>query len=169
MDGTLGRALVAATLVIGSAMGRPCGWAEAQILVSPRARQGYYFTLGYSLFGTEQWASGRPREVARGGLFTYGLGQMLTDRWGLGFRAEGGGGAGGSGKGRTWTTFGLGLDAQLNPVSNLALHLGLGVGVDSVTDSLDLEKPTRAPSRNSRRSAARTRARRTAGPGRGPG
>jgi hypothetical protein len=66
---------------------------------------------------------------------------MLTDRWGLGFRGEGGGGGG---NGKTWETFGFGLDAQFNPVSNLAVHLGLGVGVDSVTDSLDLENRTRA-------------------------
>jgi hypothetical protein len=146
MDGTLWRALVAAAMVIGSAMGYPCRSAKAQILVSPRARQGYYFTLGYSVFGAEQWAPGRPRELTRGGLLTYGLGQMLTDRWGLGFRAEGGGGAGAEagGKGRTWETFGFGLDAQFNPVSNLALHLGLGVGVDSVTDPLDLENHSRA-------------------------
>jgi hypothetical protein len=114
--------------------------AQAQTAVAPRDRQGYYFTLGAAVFGTQQWDHGRSQGIKQGLLFNYGVGQMLTDRWGLGFRVEGGSG---STAGKTWGTLGMGLDAEFNPVSNLALHLGLGVGVDTVKDPLDLENPTR--------------------------
>ena len=131
-------ALVATALFVQ----RPVRLADAQVLVAPRARQGYYLTLGYAAFGAAQWGGGRAREFTRGSLFTYGLGQMLTERWGLGFRAEGGGASGG-GNGKTWATFGFGVGAQFNPAGNFAVHLGLGVGVDTVTDPLDLENRTR--------------------------
>ena len=74
--------------------------AHGQTLVAPRARQGYYFTLGAAAFELQQWGHGRSEGLTTGALITYGLGQMLTDRWGLGFRADwGNGSAGGKARG----------------------------------------------------------------------
>ena len=61
----------------------------------------------------------------RGGLLTLRFGQMLTHRWGLGLRIEmGGGGA----DGKTSATSGLGLEAQFNPLRDLAVR-GRGAGL----------------------------------------
>jgi hypothetical protein len=129
--------LLAAVAICGSTARHP---ANAETLAAPRARQGYYFAVGPSFFETTQWGAARSHGAKPGLLLSYGLGQMLTNRWGLGFRIEEGMA---HDDGKTFGTFGLGLEAQVNPWRNFALHLGVGAGVNSLSDPRDRENPTR--------------------------
>ena len=49
----------------------------------------------------------------------------------------------GGGDGNTSATSGLGLEAQFNPLRDLAVFASVGLGAGSVTNSKDLENPTR--------------------------
>ncbi|MEO8213923.1 MAG: hypothetical protein ABI560_12050 [Myxococcales bacterium] len=137
------RLLLVATAVAVTSLGSAIGAAtvRAQDLVQPRERQGYYFTAGYSVFGTQQWERDRPNSLSAGHLLTFRFGEMLSPRWGIGFRLETGSGRG---EGRTRDAIGTGLDLQFNPYRNFAIHAGVGVGSISVNDPADLAHPSRS-------------------------
>ena len=114
--------------------------ADAQSLEAPRGRQGTYRTLGAVVYGAQQWGDGRYEGFSPGYLGYLRVGELIAARWGLGTHFESG--IGGS-NGQTRKTAGAGIDAQFNPVGNLAIWVGLGLGYDSVEDPKNLEHPSR--------------------------
>jgi hypothetical protein len=140
---TSSRLLLVVTAVAVASLGSAIGAApaRAQDLVQPRERQGYYFTAGYSVYGTQQWEHERPNSLTAGRLWTFRFGEMLSPRWGIGFRMDTGSGRG---EGKTRDSTGTGLDMQFNPYRNFAIHAGVGVGSTSVNDPADLAHPSRS-------------------------
>jgi hypothetical protein len=105
--------------------------AQAQTLRAPEARQGYYFSAGAGANALATWDKGQRDGTAEGPTFTIHLGEMLTDRWGLGLGIEDGSAARRS---ITTTLGGLTLEAQARLWRHLAAHAGLGLGGASAKD-----------------------------------
>src|SRR5437660_12602146 len=101
--------------------------ARAQnLLEEPRHRQGYYLSMGLAVAIDHTWRDGQSAGTLGGDLFSLRLGQLVTRRFGLGLRID----AGGAAKGPQKTTLaGLGIEAQWELVTNLAVHTALGLGV----------------------------------------
>lgn len=130
-------ALVAATLV--PVFAAP---ASAQTLLeSPRRRQGYYLSLGLAAAIDHNWQDGESMGTWGGQLITFRLGQLVTRRFGLGLRFDGGGAAKAPHKA---ALAGLGIEAQWELASNLAVHGAVGLGVVSLTDDSDPDHETHA-------------------------
>lgn len=105
--------------------------AQAQSLREPEARQGYYFSAGAGANALGTWDKGRRDGTAEGLAFTVHLGEMLTDRWGLGLGIEDGSAAR---RGVTIALGGLTLEAQARLWRHLAAHAGVGPGVAAARD-----------------------------------
>jgi hypothetical protein len=105
--------------------------AQAQALREPEARQGYYVSAGAGANALATWDKGRRDVTAEGFAFTIHLGEMLTDRWGLGLGIENGSA---SRRGVTTTVGGLTLEAQARLWRHLAAHAGIGPGGASAKD-----------------------------------
>jgi hypothetical protein len=116
--------LAAAVVVCGAA--QP---AAAQVLEAPRARQGYYLSLGYHLALDKNWEDTRDWGVWRGADLTLRAGQLLTRRFGLGLQIHSGST---KGEGQTASLFGLGVEAQFELVRQLTLRGGAGLDVVSI-------------------------------------
>lgn len=108
--------------------------AGAQQLEKPRQRQGYWVQFGYHLMLSETWEEGNHLGPWFGNLMTIRMGQLLTERFGLGFTFDMGGASGKAGK--EWNEvnhievfYGIGLEAQYNPWRNLGIHAGAGMGI----------------------------------------
>ena len=112
--------------------------AEAQTLEAPRARQGYYVSVGLSGEAQASDDDGKSKTLVGSG-FGIGLGQMLTPCFGLGIRIDTGSakadGVNGSGGG-------LALEGQWNLWKQLSLHAGFGFGFTSLEDTKALEDET---------------------------
>lgn len=121
-------AVIAALTVLAGA--RP---ASSQELESPRPRQGYYVAFGFNAVVSENRDSGKGLGLWPGAGGAFRVGQLLSHRFGLGLELDSGGG---SKDGRSFSLFGLGVEGQMEVVTNLALHAGVGFGVVS----LDPEK-----------------------------
>jgi hypothetical protein len=104
----------------------------AQTLEAPRSRQGYYLSLGLLSGASHTWEDGDSLGTWRGSSFNLRLGQMLTRRFGMGLQIASGAATKGS---LLATTFGLGVESQLELARNLAAHAGVGLGVLQITDS----------------------------------
>lgn len=105
--------------------------AGAQTLRDPEARQGFYVSAGAGANLAVAWDKGRRNSAAIGPAYTLRLGEMLTDRWGLGLAIDGGTSARG---GITTALFGLALEAQARLWGHLAAHAGVGLAAASVDD-----------------------------------
>jgi hypothetical protein len=105
--------------------------ARAQALRDPEARQGYYLSAGAGTNALGTWDKGQRDGTAEGVAFTLHLGEMLTDRWGLGLGIEEGSA---SRRGITTAVGGLTLEAQARLWRHLAAHAGVGPGVASARD-----------------------------------
>ena len=105
--------------------------AQAQALRAPEARQGYYLSAGAGANALAARDKGQRDGTALGLAYTIHLGEMLTDRWGLGLAIEGGSGAR---AGITTQLAGLTLEAQARLWRHLAVHAGVGLGVASAKD-----------------------------------
>jgi len=105
--------------------------AQAQTLREPEARQGYYFSAGAGAVAVTTWDKGERDGTAAGLAFTLHLGEMLTDRWGLGIGIEEGSA---SRRGLTTAVGGLTLEAQARLWRHLAAHAGVGPGAASARD-----------------------------------
>jgi hypothetical protein len=109
--------------------------ARAQTLLEePRRRQGYYVSLGMAAAIDHNWKDGESLGTYNGQLITLRLGQLVTRRFGLGLRFDGGSvktGPLSAGLG------GLGVEAQWEIVTNLSVHGTVGLGVVSLSDSRD--------------------------------
>ena len=116
-------------LVVAIALGGHA--AQAQALREPEARQGYYLSAGAGANTLATWDKGRRDGTATGLALTVHLGEMLTDRWGLGLGIEDGSA---SRRGVTTAIGGLTLEAQTRLWRHLAAHVGVGLGAASAKD-----------------------------------
>jgi hypothetical protein len=105
--------------------------AQAQERRDPEARQGYYLSAGAGVNALASWDKGRRDGTAAGLGFTVHLGEMLTDRWGLGLGIEDGSA---SRRGVTTAVGGLTLEVQARLWRHLTAHAGVGPGVASARD-----------------------------------
>lgn len=114
--------------------------ARAQQLEPPRARQGYYFALGYSPTFLKPWEDTENWNVWAGSDFSFRLGQMITRRLGLGLQIHFGGA---KGQAQTAGLFGLGLEGQVEMARNLALFASVGLDVVQYISDDGLDETTR--------------------------
>jgi hypothetical protein len=128
--------LMAAVLVIGAG-----GEARAQTLREPEARQGFYFSAGAGANALATRDKGERDGTAAGLAYTLHLGEMLTDRWGLGLAIEGGSA---SRQGITTGIAGLTMEAQARLWRHLAAHAGVGLGVATAKDPSRIGDETHA-------------------------
>ncbi len=105
--------------------------AQAQALRDPEARQGFYLSAGAGANALRTWDKGQRDGTAEGLAFTVHLGEMLTDRWGLGLGIESGSASRG---GVTTAVGGLTLEAQARLWRHLAVRAGVGPGAASARD-----------------------------------
>jgi len=119
-------ALIVAAVAIGA--GRN---ARAQTLREPEARQGFYISAGAGVNAVAAWDKGQRDATASGLAITIRLGEMLTDRWGLGLAIDSGSA---THQGVTTGIGGLSLEAQARLWGHLAAHAGLGVGGATADD-----------------------------------
>jgi hypothetical protein len=134
------RRLLALSLMGGllAAATRP---AAAQLLEPARARQGYYFGLGYQLALSKAWEDGESWGVWRGGAISFRLGELITRRFGLGLQIVPSGTT--RGQGQKAAFGGLELEAQWEVAPNLALYGAAGIDVVSLSSSDGHDKTTR--------------------------
>jgi hypothetical protein len=123
------RQVALATIV--TALAWSCPSAQAQQLESPRRRQGYYLSGGLGAGLLKSWDDGAAVPLGAGGKIELRAGQLLTPRFGLGLDVELGGG-----KRDAFSTilFGVGFEAHLALVDNLALRAGVGLAALSIED-----------------------------------
>jgi hypothetical protein len=120
--------MAASAFVLALGAGRG---VRAQTLREPEARQGFYASAGVGANALAAWDKGQRDGTAVGLAYTLHLGEMLTDRWGLGLAIEGGSA---SRSGVTTGIAGLTLEAQARLWRHLAAHAGVGVGGASAKD-----------------------------------
>lgn len=118
---------------------------ERPVLEEPRARQGYWIGFGASGIGAHVWDKGRNRGVYGGFTGTFRVGQLLTQRFGLGLLLEYTGGFSTLGKGSDKGQLdGLTLEASYLVWRNLSVHGGFGLGVLLLKDSQALDPSYRS-------------------------
>jgi hypothetical protein len=108
--------------------------ADDALLEQPRARQGYYLGAGQHLTLAKISEDGDDLGTFVGHETTIRLGQLLTERLGLGLVIDFGGGKNAP---QNATLFALGLSGQFEVARDLAVHAGLGVGVITLDDTTD--------------------------------
>ena len=118
--------LVATALFLGAEAA-----ARAQTLRAPEARQGFYVAAGAGANALGASDKGQRDATAAGLAYTLRLGEMLTDRWGLGLAIEGGRAAR---SGITTQIAGLTLEVQARLWRHLAARAGVGPGAASAQD-----------------------------------
>jgi hypothetical protein len=118
---------------------------ERPVLEEPRSRQGYWIGFGASGMGVQVWDKGHDRGVYGGYTGTFRIGQLLTQRFGLGLLIEYTGGyetvRKGSDKGQL---DGLCLEASYLVWRDLSIHAGFGLGVLLLKDYGALDPSYRA-------------------------
>lgn len=115
---------------------------EHPVLEEPRSRQGYWIGFGASGVGLQSWEKGRNKGVYSGWTGTFRIGQLITERIGLGLLVEY---IGGIGKGQDKGAIdGLTLECSFRTWRNLSVHGGFGLGVVLLKDDSALDPSTRA-------------------------
>ena len=115
---------------------------EHPVLEEPRSRQGYWIGFGVSGAGVQAWEKGKNNGVYSGYTGTFRIGQLLTQRLGLGLLVEYTGGIGkGSDKG---SIDGLTIEGSCLLWRNLSVHAGFGLGVVLLKDKQALDTSTRS-------------------------
>jgi hypothetical protein len=118
---------------------------ERPVLEEPRSRQGYWIAFGVSGVGSQVWEKGHDRGVYGGYSGTFRIGQLLTQRFGLGLLIEYTGGFSTIGKGTDKGQFdGLTLEASYLVWKDLSVHAGFGLGVLLLKDSASLNQDYRS-------------------------
>lgn len=111
------------------------------LLEEPRSRQGYWVGVGVSGVGAQLWENGKDRGIYGGYTGTFRIGQLITQRLGLGMLVEYIGGVGkGSDKG---SIGGLTLEGSALVWRDLSVHAGFGVGFVMVKDPNALDTSLR--------------------------
>ena len=113
---------------------------RAQTLEQPRARQGYWIGLGSVGVDSYLTEEGKNRGVYTGYGFTFRVGQLLTERLGLGLLVEIGTLKKGSDKGMVG---GLTLEGSATLWRGLSAHTGMGLGFVDLTDQSSQDKSLR--------------------------
>jgi hypothetical protein len=121
-----------AAIVIALALAAAAPARAETLLEPPRQRQGYYFAAGLSLVLDHNWKDGKSVGTWPGQLFGFGVGQLLTPRFGLGLHIDFGGAKSGT---RTSQIVGLGVEGQWELARNIAVHGVVGLGVVGLRDS----------------------------------
>jgi hypothetical protein len=115
---------------------------EHPILEEPRERQGYWIGVGVSGVGLRAWEHGHSQGPYTGYAGTFRIGQLLTERLGIGILVEYPSSVVmGADKG---SLYGLTMEGSYRAWRNLAVHAGLGIGVVLLKNSDDLNPSTRA-------------------------
>ncbi len=133
------RHLLLMLLALALLVGGTTRAARAQSLEQPRARQGYWIGLGL-LYTASQLREDGNKRLYTGSGFNLRIGQLITERLGLGLAFEYSGIAKGSDKG---STGGLSLEGSMTLWRGLSVHTGLGVGFVMVTDDDSRDKELR--------------------------
>ena len=128
---------LAALVALAGGAARP---VRAQTLEQPRARQGYWIGLGSVGVASYLTEEGKNRGVYTGYGFTFRVGQLLTERLGLGLLVEVGTLKKGSDKGMVG---GLTLEGSATLWRGLSAHTGLGLGFVDLTDQSSQDKSLR--------------------------
>jgi hypothetical protein len=128
---------LAALVALAGGATRP---VRAQTLEQPRARQGYWIGLGSVGVASYLTEEGKNRGVYTGYGFTFRVGQLLTERLGLGLLVEIGTLKKGSDKGMVG---GLTLEGSATLWRGLSAHTGLGLGFVDLTDQSSQDKSLR--------------------------
>jgi hypothetical protein len=128
---------LAALAVLAGGAARP---VRAQTLEQPRARQGYWIGVGSVGVASYLTEEGKNRGVYTGYGFTFRVGQLLTERLGLGLLVEVGSIKNGSDQGMIG---GLTLEGSATVWRGLSAHTGLGLGFVDVTDQSSQDKSLR--------------------------
>jgi len=136
--------LVLATGFPGRAFAQDTGESRA-LLEMPRARQGYWIGFGLNGLFANLIEEGHNRGVYSGYGFTFRIGQLITERLGLGLLYEDGGYQLGMIKKRNdkGGTGGLILEGNATLWRNLSVHGGFGVGYVFVRDKTALDTSLR--------------------------
>lgn len=134
------RHLLFVLLAVALALGGSTRTARAQSLEQPRARQGYWIGLGLLQMASHIDEKGENKGLYTGGGFTFRIGQLVTERLGLGMLVEYGGLGKGSDKG---SAGGLTIEGSMTLWRGLSAHTGLGVGFVMLTDNNTKEKELR--------------------------
>jgi hypothetical protein len=133
------RHLLLMLLALALAVGATPRAAQAQSLEEPRARQGYWIGLGLLEVASQLREDGN-KKLYTGGGFTFRIGQLITQRLGLGMLVEYSGVKKGSDKG---SIGGLTLEGSATLWRNLSFHTGLGVGFVMLKDDNSKDKELR--------------------------
>ncbi|MGB8293935.1 MAG: hypothetical protein WCG85_00760 [Polyangia bacterium] len=128
---------LAVLVLLAAGVARP---ARAQTLETPRARQGYWIGVGLIDVASHLNEEGKNRGFYTGSGFTFRVGQLLTERLGLGLLVEYGGIKKGSDQG---SVGGLTLEGSATVWRGLSVHTGTGIGFVMVTDQSSLDKSLR--------------------------
>ena len=128
---------LAALVALAGGATRP---VRAQTLEQPRARQGYWIGLGSVGVDSYLTEEGKNRGVYTGYGFTFRVGQLLTERLGLGLLVEIGTLKKGSDKGMVG---GLTLEGSATLWRGLSAHTGMGLGFVDLTDQSSQDKSLR--------------------------
>lgn len=133
--------LAAIALVFGPKVGRADNVSDDRpILEEPRSRQGYWIGVGLSGIGAHVSDRGHDRGLYSGYTGTFRIGQLLTQRLGLGVLVEYTGGYATLGKGTDKGQLdGLTLEASYLVWRDLSVHGGFGVGAMLLKDSAALD------------------------------
>jgi outer membrane protein with beta-barrel domain len=113
--------------------------ASAQTLEQPRARQGYYVSLGGGAAVSAASDKDQGDKTLVGSAISIGLGQMVTPCFGLGIRIDS---TSGTADSTTAGGGGLSIEGQWNPWRQLGVHAGFGFGFASLEDTEALEDAT---------------------------
>ena len=137
-------ALFLATVSASAAFAQDSGDSRA-LLEMPRARQGYWIGFGFYGIGSNLVEEGHNRGVYSGSGYTFRIGQLITERFGLGLTYQGAGSLFGGIK-KNNDKGGLGgliLEGSYTVWRNLSVHSGVGVGYVYTKDLTALDTSLR--------------------------
>ena len=128
----------------GPAFAQEAGDSRA-LLEMPRARQGYWIGFGFYGIGSNLVEEGHNRGVYSGTGYTIRIGQLITERLGLGLAYQAAGSLfGGIKKGNDKGGLGgLILEGNATVWRNLSVHSGVGVGYVYTKDPTALDTSLR--------------------------
>jgi len=144
------RVLLTAAAILLTTLGARTAFAQDSgdthdLLEMPRARQGYWIGFGFYGIGSKLIEEGHDRGVYSGSGTTFRIGQLITERLGLGLTYQGAGAPFGGIK-KSNDKGGLGgliLEGSLTLWRNLSVHSGFGVGYVYTKDLTALDKSLR--------------------------
>jgi len=123
-----------------SLVGGAARLVHAQTVELPRARQGYWIGVGLVDLASDLVEQGTNRGFYNGSGFTLRIGELLTERLGLGLLIDLGSIKKGSDQG---AAAGLIMEGSATLWRGLSAHTGLGIGFVDVTDKSSTDNTLR--------------------------